>query len=334
MPPAKRSPSASRSSSSAKRGTKSAPSSSARKSKPAATPSARQAATRTAARGGAKRTATSASGATKSTAKTAGRAASRTSTQAKASAKRTATTATSGVKRTARAATAGAKQTRTSARMASTSTRRAAAGSESIISVAEQLVRGTIKPRDVVLLTRERIQATLDEAAALGRVTSKDANALVSELVRHGRSSGDGLIAEVETLLGRGRRELGSATRRARASGTVDRLVRGADRARRGAGVGPSFPIVGYDSLNAAQVQARIGELRKPELRRVLTHERKNANRKSVVGATRCLAACGCRGGSVRGSSLRSVRRWTGRQAMPRGWKPRCASCAEPPPDA
>ncbi|MGH2855919.1 MAG: hypothetical protein ACRDMJ_00385, partial [Solirubrobacteraceae bacterium] len=163
--------------------------------------------------------------------------------------------------------------------------RRAAGGSESILSVAEQLVRGTIKPRDVVLLTRERIQATLDEATARGRVTSRDANALVSELVRHGRAGSDGLIAEVETLLGRGRRELGSATRRARASGTVDRLVRGADRARRGAGVGPSFPIVGYDSLTAAQVQARIKELRKPELRRVLTHERKNANRKSVVGA-------------------------------------------------
>jgi hypothetical protein len=65
----------------------------------------------------------------------------------------------------------------------------------------------------------------------------------------------------------------------------VDRIVRGADRARRAAGVGPSFPILGYDELNASQVQSRIKELKKPELRKVLTYERKNADRKSVVGA-------------------------------------------------
>jgi hypothetical protein len=32
-------------------------------------------------------------------------------------------------------------------------------------------------------------------------------------------------------------------------------------------------------------VQSRIKELKKPEMRKVLTYERKNANRKSVVGA-------------------------------------------------
>ena len=68
-------------------------------------------------------------------------------------------------------------------------------------------------------------------------------------------------------------------------SDPVDRFVRGADRARRAAGVGPSFPILGYDELNASQVQSRIKELKKPEMRKVLTYERKHANRKSVVGA-------------------------------------------------
>jgi polyhydroxyalkanoate synthesis regulator phasin len=153
------------------------------------------------------------------------------------------------------------------------------------VSVAEQLAKGTIKPRDVVLLTRGRIQETLDDAASRGRVTRKDANDLVSELVRRGRSQGDDLIGEVESLLARGRAELGSATKRARGADSVDRIVRGADRARRAAGVGPSFPILGYDELNAPQVQSRIKELKKPELRKVLTYERKNANRKSVVGA-------------------------------------------------
>ena len=48
-------------------------------------------------------------------------------------------------------------------------------------------------------------------------------------------------------------------------------------------GVGPSFPILGYDDLNANQVQTRISELDRPELRKVLNYERKHANRKSVV---------------------------------------------------
>ena len=34
-------------------------------------------------------------------------------------------------------------------------------------------------------------------------------------------------------------------------------------------------------------MQTRIKELKKPELRKVLTYERKHANRKSVVGASR-----------------------------------------------
>jgi hypothetical protein len=116
-------------------------------------------------------------------------------------------------------------------------------------------------------------------------VTRKDANELASELVRRGRTQGDDLLRELEALLGRGRDQLGSATKRARKSDSVDRIVRGADRARRTVGVGPSFPILGYDELNATQVQSRIKDLGKPELRKVLNYERKHANRKSVVGA-------------------------------------------------
>jgi polyhydroxyalkanoate synthesis regulator phasin len=150
-----------------------------------------------------------------------------------------------------------------------------------VLSVAEQLAQGAIKPRDVVMLTRSHIQEALDDAASRGRVTRKDANDLVSELVRRGRGQGGELVKEVESLLGRA----GAATKRARGSDSVDRIVRGADRARRAAGVGSTFPIVGYDDLNAVQVQSRIKELRKPERRKVLSYERKHANRKSVVGA-------------------------------------------------
>ena len=62
-------------------------------------------------------------------------------------------------------------------------------------------------------------------------------------------------------------------------------MLREVDRARRAAGVGPSFPILGYDDLTAAQVTERLGELDAAELRKVRDYEQRNANRKSVLAA-------------------------------------------------
>jgi polyhydroxyalkanoate synthesis regulator phasin len=295
MPPAKRSSSGRTSSSSSSRSGGARASSSRSTGAKATKASARSGAksTATSARKAGGRTATQAkSGATK-TRGTARSGAAKTATAAKSTAKSAATTAKTarkaaagtartaraGAKGTATAASAGAKNTKTSAKAASTSTRRASGGG--VLSVAEELAQGVIKPRDVVMLTRSHIQEALDDAASRGRVTRKDANDLVSELVRRGRGQGTDLVKEIESLLGKA----GSATKRARGSDSVDRIVRGADRARRAAGVGPSFPILGYDELNASQVQSRIKELKKPEMRKVLTYERKHANRKSVVGA-------------------------------------------------
>jgi hypothetical protein len=235
---------------------------------------------RAAASRGAKATATSAAKAGGRTATQAKSGATKTRKSAGAAAASTAKTARSGAKGTATAAKRGATSTRSTAKSAATSTRRAS-GADGIASVAEQLVKGTIKPQDVVMLTRDRIRETLDDAASRGRVTRKDADDLVFELVRRGRSQSDDFRSEIEGLLGR----VETATKRARGSKPVDRLVRGADRARRAAGVGPSFPIIDYDNLNTGQIQSRVKELSKPELRKVLTYERKNANRKTVVGA-------------------------------------------------
>jgi polyhydroxyalkanoate synthesis regulator phasin len=295
MPPAKRS-SSGRSTSSSSRSGGTRASSSSRSTGARATKAAARTGTKstgTSARKGAAKTATQAkSGATKTrssaksgAAKTAGAAkstaksAATTAKTAGTAAASTARTARAGAKGTATAAAGGAKTTRTSAKAAATKTTRASKGAAP--SVAEQLAQGAVKPRDVVMLTRGHIQEALDDAAARGRVTRKDANDLVSELVRRGRGGGNDLVKEIESLLSKA----GAATKRARGSDPVDRIVRGADRARRAAGVGPTFPILGYDDLNAAQVQSRIKELKKPELRKVLTYERKNANRKSVVGA-------------------------------------------------
>jgi polyhydroxyalkanoate synthesis regulator phasin len=156
---------------------------------------------------------------------------------------------------------------------------------DSLATLTEQLVNRIVKPLDLVLLTRERIQETLDQAAERGRVTRTDANELVAELVRLGRQQTDEIFKDVEVLVRRGRDQLESATRRAPRDEPFDRLVRGADRARGAVGVGPSFPILGYDELTAGQVADRVKGLAPAELRKVREYERRHANRKSVLAA-------------------------------------------------
>ena len=55
--------------------------------------------------------------------------------------------------------------------------------------------------------------------------------------------------------------------------------------ARSAAGLGSPFPISGYDDLTATQVKSRLVELTAAELRKVRDHERRDANRKSVLAA-------------------------------------------------
>lgn len=111
-----------------------------------------------------------------------------------------------------------------------------------------------VNPIDALILTRERIQEVLDDAVERGRMTRDDATHLLGELVRRGTAP-------------------------------ADRLLREVDRARRAAGLGSSFPITGYDDLTAAQVAERLDGLSSAQLREVRDHERRNANRKSVLTA-------------------------------------------------
>jgi polyhydroxyalkanoate synthesis regulator phasin len=148
--------------------------------------------------------------------------------------------------------------------------------------VREQLQR-LLNPLELVVLTRERVQGALDEAVERGRLTRHDAADLSAELLARGRRQTDDLLGELEALLSRSREQIGGARRRV--SAPADRVIREVDRARRAAGVGPSFPIFGYDDLTAAQVQARLDDLTPPELRKVRDYERRNANRKTVLAA-------------------------------------------------
>jgi polyhydroxyalkanoate synthesis regulator phasin len=194
------------------------------------------------------------------------------------------TSSSSSAKRTRKpAASSKAKAKRAPARSRSASRSTGASGATT--NVLEQLVNRVLRPLGVVLLTRDRIQEVLDEAAERGRVTRGDANELVLELIKRGRQQTDEILRQAERQLGRGRDQLGSATKRVRVTDPVDRIVRGADRARRSVGVGPSFPILGYDDLTAGQVEQRLDGLKPADLRKVRDYERRHANRKSVLDA-------------------------------------------------
>ncbi len=156
---------------------------------------------------------------------------------------------------------------------------------DGLASVLEQLVNRILRPMDVVMISRERIQQTLDEAAERGRMTRSDADEVVIELLTRGRQQTDELLSDFERLMSRGRTGIGSARRRARQSEPVDQIVRVADRARNSVGVGTSFPISAYDEMTASQVNKRLVGLDRPELRTVREYEARHANRKSVLEA-------------------------------------------------
>jgi polyhydroxyalkanoate synthesis regulator phasin len=135
-------------------------------------------------------------------------------------------------------------------------------------SLREQLQR-FLDPREVLVVTRERLQEALDDAVERGRMTRDDAGELFADLFRRGEEMRDG----IEGVIGGAR------------SSTRDRALREVDRARRATGLGSAFPISSYDDLTAAQVNERLGELAPAELRKVRDYEKRNANRKSVLAA-------------------------------------------------
>src|ERR1700678_968276 len=91
---------------------------------------------------------------------------------------RTARTASTATAR--RSGTAAQTKRTDEARAAAARVKRAASTDTGVIPISEQLVKGNVSPKDVVILTRERIQETLDDAASRGRVTRKDANELLA----------------------------------------------------------------------------------------------------------------------------------------------------------
>jgi polyhydroxyalkanoate synthesis regulator phasin len=112
--------------------------------------------------------------------------------------------------------------------------------------------RSVLNPLDVMVITRERLQDTLDDAVRRGRMTRDDATDLLAEIVRRAVSA------------------------------PTDRVKR---EVRRVTGALDGLPIDDYDELTAAQIVSRLGALEPADLRRVRDYERRNANRKTVLSA-------------------------------------------------
>jgi polyhydroxyalkanoate synthesis regulator phasin len=131
-----------------------------------------------------------------------------------------------------------------------------------------------------VTLSRERIQEVFDDAVERGRMTRSDANELIRDLEKLIEQA----RREVETRVSPVRKQASKTA--SRASKTVrdaaEPALARADQLRRRAG-GPGDPITAYDSLTAAQVKARLGDLSKADLRKVRTKERAGKARKTIL---------------------------------------------------
>jgi polyhydroxyalkanoate synthesis regulator phasin len=112
--------------------------------------------------------------------------------------------------------------------------------------------RSVLNPLDVMVITRERLQDTLDDAVRRGRMTRDDATDLLAEILRRAISA------------------------------PTDRVIK---EVRRVTGAADEFPIGDYDDLTAAQIVSQLGGLEAIDLRRVRDYERRNANRKTVLAA-------------------------------------------------
>ena len=91
--------------------------------------------------------------------------------------------------------------------------------------------RSVLNPLDVMVITRERLQDTLDDAVRRGRMTRDDATDLLAEIVRRAISA------------------------------PTDRVMR---EVRRVTGAVDGFPIDDYDELTAAQIVSQLGRARAP----------------------------------------------------------------------
>jgi polyhydroxyalkanoate synthesis regulator phasin len=168
-----------------------------------------------------------------------------------------------------------------------------------------------------VHISRDRLQEVVDDAVRRGRMTRGDGEELVTRVITRGREQAEDILGELERVVGqlrgeveaaakeprksadraagRARRELEDASDRARqqvgeraerarkrAVVAVDQPLAGADRVRRRARI-PGFPITAYDQLSIRQIDRRLAELTREQLRKVRDYEKRNKARKGLL---------------------------------------------------
>jgi polyhydroxyalkanoate synthesis regulator phasin len=142
-----------------------------------------------------------------------------------------------------------------------------------------------------ITISRDRLQEVVDDAVRRGRMTRGDAEEMVGRLATRGREQAEDLLSQLDRLLSqvreapdRARREVGGRAEvaRKRTVAAVDKPLAGADRVRRAARV-PGFPITAYDQLSVRQIDRRLQELSRQQLRKVREYERHNKARKGLL---------------------------------------------------
>jgi polyhydroxyalkanoate synthesis regulator phasin len=141
-------------------------------------------------------------------------------------------------------------------------------------STEEQLRQRLESLRDLAMLPAKLIQEALDDAVARGRMTREDATELAATLLDTGRKQTRELLDELEGSLRGGPGE-----------DIRERILAELQRVRRALGLGPMFPITGYDDLTAPEVIERLDQLTAPQLRKVRDHETRHRKRKTVLAA-------------------------------------------------
>jgi polyhydroxyalkanoate synthesis regulator phasin len=142
-----------------------------------------------------------------------------------------------------------------------------------------------------ITISRERLQEVVDDAVKRGRMTRGDAEEMVGRLATRGREQAEDLLAQLERILGQVREAPGKAVQevggraevaRKRAVVAADKPLARADRVRRAARV-PGFPITAYDQLTVRQIDRRLQDLSRQQLRKVRDYERRNKARKGIM---------------------------------------------------
>jgi len=153
-----------------------------------------------------------------------------------------------------------------------------------------------------ITISRERLQEVADDAVRRGRMTRGDAEEIVNRVIVRGRDQAEEILAQLERMLeqvrempdrareevgtraDQARKEVGTRAKRARkkAVGAVEGPLARADRVRRKARV-PGFPITAYDQLTIRQIDGRLQELTRAQLRKVRDYERRHKARKSLL---------------------------------------------------